>query len=538
MDGIIIGTNNNYWLFLNTIKTSKTKNCCFKNIRRQLYIDNKYFSLTNQPYYKMKKNKVVALLTALSSKELKGFEKFVRNPHNNKKEAVIRLYEFIAKNHAAYNVRKFTKAQCFLYVYPELKSQFDKLNGKTDELVTQKLKNPLSDLKKLIDEFIVLQELAVEQYDKTLLLIRGLFKRQLRERAFQLIDKELKRLEDISAKNFYHHFYQFQLRELKEQACLDIVNSDKEFFLKMINDLDLFYIHTKLKLGYEAKSRQALLGQENNILFYNELASSVAKNKINNVTPIIELYAKVSKLNEENSLEYYFTTKQFFLNNFSLLDKRDQQDILINFFNFCVKFMNEQKIDEEERFKELLDLYKFGLKHDLLINNGYLSDDHFKNIIIISSTLYKFDWARNFIDTKSYLLHPSIRESNIKLAKAQIEGACKNNEEVISLLQNVEFANAYDNITARSLLLRAYYELGEWHTLDFFLESYSKYLKRSNAISKEVQLSIINMIKFTKILMQTQFKRREKPELLKILNQLTPINGRRWLKGRVESLYT
>jgi len=484
----------------------------------------------------MKKNKVVALLTALSSKELKLFEKFVRNPHNNKKEAVIRLYEFIAKNHAAYNTSKFTKAQCFLYVFPELKAQFDKLNGKTDELITQKLKNPLSDLKKLIEEFIVQQELVMEKNDKTLLLVKGLFKRQLHDKAFQLVGKELKRLENITGKSFYDHFYQFQLRELKEEACLDVVNSDKEFFLKMINDLDLFYIHAKLKLGYEAKSRQALLGQENNILFYNELTSSVIEDKISNVTPTIELYAKVSKLDVENSLTYYFITKQFFFDKFDLLHKKDQKDILIYLFNFYAKLWQEEKKEEEEKFKELFNLYEFGLNYDLFLSNGYLSDDHFKNIIIISSSLYKFEWARKFIETKSYLLYPDIRESNVILAKAQIEGACKNNDKVILLLQNVEFTNAYDNITARSLLLRTYYELGEWHTLEYFIESYAKYLKRSNAISENVRLSIMNMIKFTKVLMQVQYKARDKQKLFNILNQLTPIYSKGWLRGKVELL--
>lgn len=485
----------------------------------------------------MKKNKVIAQLITLPDGEFKQFGKFVRNPVHNKKETVARLYDFIKKNHPTFEEPKFTKTHCFSYVFPELKADLKQLNGKADELISSKLKNPLYIIKKLFDDFILQQALVENSHEKTILFIKALFKRQMHERAFQLIDKELKRLDGVTGQDFYHHFHQFQLRELKEQACLDIVSADQQFFLKMINDLDLFYLHAKLKLGYEAKSREDLLGQENNILLYHELQNIVMEGKIKNITLPIKVYEKISKLNNNNSLEFYQKTKQIYLENFNLLHTSDQKDILIYLFNFRLKFCQEQDSEtEKDRYKEMFYLYEFGLSKNLFLINGYLSADHFKNIIIASSCLKKFDWARNFIETKSHLLLPEIRESMVKLANAQIEDADRNNEKVIALLQNVEFANTYDNLTARSLLLRAYYELNEWHTLEYFLASYTKYLKRNTSISENVQLSIINMIKFTKILIQAKFKKTEKQKLFNILSQLTPVYSKKWLMRKIELL--
>ncbi len=486
----------------------------------------------------MKKNKVIAQLIALPDEEFKLFGKFVRNPIHNKKETVARLYDFVKKNYPAFDERKFTKTHCVLHVFPDLKADIKRQNGKADALIASKLKNPLYILKKLLDDFILQQALAEHSHEKTILFIKALFKRQMQDRAFQLIDKELKRLDEIKAKDFYHHFYQFQLRELKEGACLDIVSADQQFFLKMINDLDLFYLHTKLKLGYEAKSREALLGQVNSLVLDYELQKLVSENKIENVTLAIQLYEKVSNLNKTNSLEYYQEIKHLYLNNFDQLCLKDQKDILIYLFNFCVKFWQEQESKtENERFRELFDLYQFGLKHNLFLINGYLSADHFKNIIIASSSLEKFEWARNFIKTKAELLQPEIKESMVILANAQIEDADRNNEKVIALLQDVEFANTYDNITARSLLLRAYYELNEWHTLEYFLESFTKYLKRNTSISEGVRLSLINMIRFTKILMQAKFKNHKLSFLQTKLNQLSPIYGKYWFVRKIEVLY-
>jgi len=254
---------------------------------------------------------VIAQLIALPEKELKLFKKFVGSLTNNKKDSICRLYEFLAKNHPVYDEKKFTKRACFLHVFPELKPKLNQLNGKGDELITKKLKNPLYELKNLVDDFIIQQELATQSHEKTILLAKGLFKRQMHDKAFQLIDKELKRLEGMVGEDFYHHFYQFQLMELKQNNVMDKVKEASNLAHHALQHLDMFFTHSKLKLGYELTNRKRLLGEKIDIFLYDALLELIQERNHIKVTPSILMFKNLSQLNSEVSFDVYKKVKQY-----------------------------------------------------------------------------------------------------------------------------------------------------------------------------------------------------------------------------------
>jgi len=478
----------------------------------------------------VKKNKVIAQLIALPDKELRLFGKFVRNPANNKKDSVTRLYQFVAKNHPNYDDRKFSKTHCFLYVFPELKQQYEKLNGKADELVSKKLKNPLYDLKNLIEDFIIQQELTLQTHEKTILLIKGLFKRQMHEKAFQLIDKELKRLESMVGDDFYHHFYQFQLCELKLNNNIDKVNPSAENWKKLHNSLDLFIIHSKLTTGYAVRNISKLYGDNFIILFFEEAKKAVESSHIKNMNCSIHFYAKISNLTGSSSLEDYLKVRNFYFENLYKFPNKAIQEPLVYLLNYCMKIYEAgNKIFLEEMFK----LYKFGLENQLLLQNGNLSTGDFKNVVVLATTLCKLEWAKQFVSQYADLLNEKDKGNITSLCNAQIECGKQNFKEVLSILRDVEFNDVYDNLMSRSLTLRAYYNLSEWDALEFFLEAYLKFVKRNTGLSEEVKTSFYNMIKFTKILIQAHFKNITKKQLVEKLDSYSSVHNKNWLSLKI-----
>jgi len=478
----------------------------------------------------VKKNKVIAQLIALPDKELKLFGKFVRNSINNKKETVTRLYQFVVRNHPDYNERKFSKTQCFLYVFPELKPQMERLNGSADALISKKLKNPLYDLKNLIEAFIIQQELAEQSHEKTILLIKGLFKRQMHDKAFQLIDKELKRLEGMIGDDFYHHFYQFQLWELKLYNSIDKVNISAESFDKMQQALDLFIVHTKLKTGYEIKNRSELYGENINVHFFEEFKMAVGQKIIDHHNYSVHFYDKISNLKNTSSLEEYQAVRNYYfenINNFCIKEKREP---LIYLLNYCTKIYGA---GNKNFLVEMFELYNFGLAHQLLLQNGNLAASDFKNIVVLASTLLNFHWAKEFIKHNSILLIGKDRKNIISLCNAQIECDMCNFKGVLTELRDVEFNDVYDNLMSRSLMLRAYYNLNEWNSLEFFLEAYTKFVKRNTGLSNEVKASLFNMIRFTKILIQAHFKNTTKKQLMEKFDSYSSIYNKNWLSVKV-----
>jgi len=479
----------------------------------------------------MHKNKIVKQLQALPAKELKLLGKYIKNSTYSKKEIVIRLYEFVAKYYPNFEDKKFNKANCFNHLFPELKFKLEQLNGSADEFITKKLKNPFYDLKQLLEDFIIHQELTLDSHEKTILLIKGLFKRQMHEKAFQIIDKELKRLEGIIGDDFYHHFYQFQLWQLKLYNSLNKINLQSNNHEKFLQSLDLFIIHSKLKIGYEVKTRDQLYGEKYNILFFEEAKKTIESNLIDHSNYAVYFYAKICNLENTSSLEDYLKVRNFYFDNLDKFSDKIIRDPLIYLFNYCEK---NYKAGNKAFLEEMFELYKFGLDNQLLLQNGYLASSDFKNIVVAATTLSKLDWAKKFISQYAILLPIENRENIALLCSAQIEFSLHNFNKVLSILSNVEFNDVNDNLLARSLTVCAYYNLSEWNALEFFLEAFAKFVKRNTGLSNEVKTSWFNFIKFTKILIQAHFRNVTKKQLLEKLKSYNTIYYETWLTVKVK----
>lgn len=481
----------------------------------------------------MKKNKVITQIKALSEKEIKLLGRYVKNSSYGKKEIINRLYQFVSKHYPDYSHKAFTKKNCFLYVFPELKLQLKQLNGQADDFIGKRLKNPFYHLRELIDDFIVKQELSTKRNEKNILLIEGLFKRGMHERAFQLIDKELDRLRNSLGDNFYYHFYQFKLNELKLNNSLDLVNETEDSYRGLHNQLDLFFTHSKIKFGFEVINRAKLFAENVDLLFYDWAKEKIDGGLIPNANLSMVLYSKIANLNNSSTYEEFSNVKKFYFENFTKLYTNERKEPLIYLLNFSSM---RYKMGETAYMGEMFDLYKFGLKKNILMRNGYLSNNDFTNIITISTTLNRYNWAKEFIDDNSKFLPINIREDKVKIAKAQVESCLGNFESVIKLLNQVEFQNVYDNLNARSLVMRAYYSLEEFLLLDSFLESYYKYVIRNKFINDKEKLPLINMIKFTKILIVAIYKKKDKKKLRRKLKAMHPIFCKNWLETRIKGL--
>jgi len=378
--------------------------------------------------------------------------------------------------------------------------------------------------------------MAAQSHEKTILLIKGLFKRQMQDKAFQLIDKELKRLKGLANEDFYHHFYQFQLWELKQDYTLDTMKIDENIYTNLINNLDLFYIDTKLRFEYIVKERNIYYGDSYERLLCKDIKCIINNFEIERMTQSTILYSKLFQLPDDFCLKKFDKVKSFYFEHFDKFSFSNKKDFFNHLFNYCIDgYKNGIKFF----LKEAFELKKFALKKKINFENGQISTIDFTNFVVISSTLKDYDWALQFIDQYAKYLPEDRKQSIVQISKAQIECDLPNPDfnKVIDLLKDAEYFNTYDNIQARSLMLRAYYQLNEWHTLTYFLDAFHKFLDRNTTIGKEDKVGFKNMIKFTRILIKTQYKKPPKVELLNGLEALKPIRAKQWLTNRINELF-
>ena len=113
----------------------------------------------------MQAGKLIQLLKTLNKKEFKEFQLFVGSEFYNKNQNLIKFLEFLSAYQGDFESDKLEKEVFF------------KKHYKGEEFEEQKFRYLQSDLTKLLEEFITLQEFQKDTYQKKFFLQKRLHQR-------------------------------------------------------------------------------------------------------------------------------------------------------------------------------------------------------------------------------------------------------------------------------------------------------------------------------------------------------------------------
>jgi hypothetical protein len=190
-------------------------------------------------------------------------------------------------------------------------------------------------------------------------------------------------------------------------------------------------------------------------------------------------------------------------------------------------------------------MQKLLLQNKILLENGVLSHISYRNIVAIAIKLKAYAWAEKFIEDHKGSVSDRHQENAYNLSKSNLLYARNNYSETIYLLNQVEFTDVYYACTAKFTLLKAYYALTEFDTLDYFVSSFQLYLKRNKDISINFKKSSENFLKhFKKLLLiqkQLDFKEKEKlkkktRDLIQNIEQEKTIANKAWLLEEIDKI--
>ncbi|MBP6825413.1 MAG: hypothetical protein KA165_02540, partial [Saprospiraceae bacterium] len=194
--------------------------------------------------------------------------------------------------------------------------------------------------------------------------------------------------------------------------------------------------------------------------------------------------------------------------------------------NGCIRRMNAGR---REYVQVALDLYRTALDRGLLLENGILTGFNYKNIIRLAAALGEHTWAEQFLRQYRPSLHPRERDNFYGYNLAYLYFQQQDYTRAMPLLQQVELEDALNNLDARRMLLRSYYELGEWQALDSLLQSFSAYLRRQKNLGYHRQTNE-KLLYFTKKLLETNKKDRKAWAALRSeLEATSEVAERTWL---------
>ena len=139
------------------------------------------------------------------------------------------------------------------------------------------------------------------------------------------------------------------------------------------------------------------------------------------------------------------------------------------------------------------------------------------------------------MDYKQYV-EKAYRESAFRFNMARLAYQEKDYEAAIDLLRDTDQKDLLINLYAKNLLLKIYYELGEFKLLDSFLDAFQIYLRRKKDIASHKK-NYWNMIYYTQKLMKVNPFNKEAINKLKIrIKEEDILLERKWLLEQLEKI--
>ena len=444
----------------------------------------------------MKGHKLIELAKSLSEEELKQFVHFCRFSTYHKKSLTITFAEILLKLYPDFKPQKIRKEVIFSKLYPN------------EAFKQKKLYDLIYFEMRLLEDFIAYLDFKENTFNQNKHLIAGLRKRNHKNLFAKKLKKANTILEEQRERDNLFFYNQFLLAaESDRYFIMNNLIERNDSIREKVNNLDLFYLATKLKESCEMISREDFIDEKYDLDLSRDLIKMIENNHEKYLShPAINIYLLIFKLfdNQEHETLYKHIKKEL-IKKERLFPKNEQKVLYEFLMNYCVGRIN---FGINKFMSELFNLYKHILKRDLLIENGQLSQWTYMNIATLGQRLNKFKWTSSFLNEYKPLLHEDHQDNAFIYNTASLHFSMKEYKKALQLLHQVEFIDATYNLGTKSILLKTYYEILDVEPFPHLIKSFQTYVRNNKLMSKNQKGIYLNMVKFTRLLFDLKLKQK------------------------------
>lgn len=468
----------------------------------------------------MKNSQLLNILAALSKKEQRELRKWLISPAHNQRSDVAQLYEYLSAPGRLEDDKGLEKERIFKKLYP--KEAYD----------DAKIRQAMHFLQETIESYFIYLKNTEDEVTCQLNLARHYREKKLTK----LYQKAMRNLDEIhisshqTDEEFLEKKYQ-----IKREESLQISETVRTAnFQEMSESAEVGFIARKLKLACGMLSYQRIFRTEFDFGMIEPVLEYVKTKRTLIEVPHIKVYYDLYWLFKNPQHEpNFFEVKQNierFEHDFPASEK---QDMFMAALNYCIGRMNT---GATQYVREAFEINQKGLDAGVFTDGGVISPHNFRNIVAIGTSLKEFDWVDRFINGYQGFLPPENRDNYVQFAEAKLAFEKRDYNQAQRLLIHFDIDDMLINLSAKSMLIRIYYEEGELTTLESLLESMRTYINRKKSIAYH-KLIYNNLIRFTKKLIRVPPRNKAlKERLRKNIEDANPLPERKWLLEQLDKL--
>ncbi|TNE57351.1 MAG: hypothetical protein EP344_11240 [Bacteroidetes bacterium] len=457
----------------------------------------------------MEKARLWQTLSTLSALERKHLEQWLCSPFFCRQEPPLRLYRFLKRCLEQGRIPDQTQA-------------YQTVFGADKPFRAQALRQIMSALMTQVEHFLVYQQKFEQTADYGVCLAGAYRKRGLAKHFRQ----SLQAARTDWARQPYRHAEYFDAQAAIEYEQYQQLSASRRTealnWQELADQTDLAYISRKLRQACFGLSHQTVYNTDYQFGMLDAVLEYVRHSPELREIPAIGLYyfCYLFLTEPEGRAEVYFTRfKTQLLAQADPLPLEEQRNLYLLAINFCIRKINQL---EQAYFREALDLYQYALKAELLLENGRLSAFAYNNIVAIALKVNETDWAETFIHSYAPFLEKKKRESSLHLNLARVEYSRGLYRSALLHLQEADYKDLINNLIAKTLQLKIYYETEEFDALDAHLQSMQTYIRRLRVIGYH-KTNYKNIVRYARRLMQLNPANRQAAASLRNQIETEPV---------------
>lgn len=472
----------------------------------------------------MQNSQLVHILFSLSKKESRELRKWLVSPIHNQRSDVVQLYEYLTSGNHLEDDKSLEKERIFKKLYP--KEVYD----------DARMRQVIHFLQDAIEAYFTFKKSTEDEVLAKLYLAQSYRERKLLK-LHEKIMKELQHKQEIQP---LLNDETLELRYLVEkEKSLQLSEKSRAVALnyqEMSDFAEMAFIAKKLKLACLMISHQKIFKQDYDFGMLDPLLEYLKTKESIFDTPYIKVYYHIYNLFRYPQEEAHFYEVKNNLQSYDdAFSKAEKSDLYLIAINYCIGRMN---VGSKKFVREAFEFYQKGLMNSILLEGGFISPLNFRNIVAIGTTLKEFDWVSSFIEEYQQNLASEYRDNFVKFSLARLYFEQGDYDRAQDLLIQFDIDDILINLTAKTMLIRLYYEKDEFMALESLLDSMRAYINRKKMLAYH-KMSFKELISASKRLIKIQFNDRKKIETLQ--NQITnsrilPSHMKEWFLEQLRKL--
>lgn len=481
----------------------------------------------------MQKSKLIRLIRTLSQSEWLRFIDFVRSPYFNQNQPLIQLTDYLHSFAGDWGNPAIDLQEISLALFPDAPYQ------------PQRIRDLNSFLYRLLKKFLSIEMQTDFSADKSFLFLQQLTQRGVKD-LYQIEQKALKK--QIDQRPYRDEAYlrmNFLLAECdNDHFGHQWVRTLDNSLQQKLENLDAYYLAVKLRESCEVLNRKNILNTESPLPLIQEILNLLedANHPFREI-PVIDVYYHIFlSLSIPEEPRHYHKLLDVLNDTYRLFSPEEGRAMYKYAQNYCIRRINQGK---QEWQRELFALYQRLIDLEVILYNDQMAHTDFKNIVTVALRTKAYEWVETFLESYKERVIPPHGPNVYTYSLAAFYAETDRKPAAIRLLQTISFADIHYQISARHLLIRVYFETGDFDGLMYQIHSFRHFLMRNKEIPAGNRTNHLNFLKVAKKLssladkydfLPNEARNHRVMKIEKQMKSLDIIANRAWLEEQLGRL--